>query len=69
MSTYNYSRLLGKIKEHGFTQESLAEKVGISVCSLNLSLNNKRGFRQAEILKICDILNIPVQNVADYFFS
>lgn len=65
---YDYSKLLGKIREKGFTQVSLAEALGISETTLNLSLGNKRAFKQDEILKVCDILSIPLENVTDYFF-
>lgn len=66
---YDYSYLLGKMKERGFTQESLSKCIGISAVSLNLSLNNKRTFKQDEITKICETLNIPIENVQIYFFN
>lgn len=47
---YNYSKLRGRLRELGLTQLEFAKKIGISECSLNLALNNKRGFRQGEIL-------------------
>ena len=68
MQKYNYSKLLGRMKEYGFTQESLAEKMGLGVCSLNFSLNNKRNFRQDEILKIGEILGLAADDLPDYFF-
>ena len=37
------------IWERGFTQEKLAKTIGISECSMNFSLNNKRNVRQDEI--------------------
>ena len=69
MINYDYSYLLGKMKERGFTQESLSKGIGISAVSLNLSLNNKRTFKQEEITKICETLNIPIENVQIYFFK
>ena len=65
---YDYSKLLGRIKEKGFTQKSLSKAVGISETSLNFSLGNKRTFKQDEILSLCSILEIPIQSVDDYFF-
>lgn len=65
---YDYSKLLGKMKEKGFTQKSLAKQLGISETSLNFSLGNKRMFKQDEILNICSILDIPIKLVDDYFF-
>ena len=65
---YDYSKLLCRIKEKGFTQKSLSKAVGISETSLNFSLGNKRTFKQDEILSLCSILEIPIQSVDDYFF-
>ena len=69
MKKYDYSKLLGKIKECGYTQEKLAEKIGISACSLNLTLNNKREFRQDEILEISKALGIRSGEIEIYFFA
>ncbi len=66
---YNYAKLLGKIKECGYTQESFAKKIGISACSLNLTLNNKRDFRQDEILKAGTALGVSPDQLHDYFFA
>nr|DAF24316.1 MAG TPA: Protein of unknown function (DUF739) [Caudoviricetes sp.] len=66
---YDYSKLLGKIREKGFTQVSLAKELGVSETTLNFSLGNKRAFKQDEILKLCDILEIPLQSLDDYFFA
>lgn len=69
MQQYDYSRLLGKMREQGFTQEKLAKSIGISACSLNLTLNNKRDFRQDEILKIGQFLHISSDDFSAYFFN
>ncbi len=68
MAEYDYSKLLGVMKEHGFTQEALAKAIGISECSLNLTLKNKRNFRQNEILIACQVLHIPTEDIDKYFF-
>ena len=65
---YDYSKLLGRIREKGFTKVTLAEAIGISETTLNLSLGNKRAFKQDEILKACEILGIPLESVNSYFF-
>lgn len=69
MQQYDYSRLLGRMKERGFTQEKLAKGIGISECSVNFSLNNKRNFRQDEILSIGRLLDIPSGELEKYFFA
>lgn len=69
MTKYDYSKLLGKIRECGFTQERLSREVGVSACSLNLTLNNKRNFRQDEIMKISEVLGISYGEIEAYFFA
>ena len=69
MKKYDYSKLLGRIKECGYTQERIAEKISNSACSLNLTLNNKREFRQDEILEISKVLNIRSGEIEEYFFA
>lgn len=66
---YNYSKLLGRIKEKGFTQESLAAEIPMDRSVLSLRLNNKRSFKMKEIECICHILDIPLENVGEYFFA
>ena len=65
---YDYSKLLGRMREKGVTQGDLACKIGISEPTLNLTLNNKRRFKQDEISKICVVLDIPVAEIEFYFF-
>lgn len=65
---YNYSLLLGKMREKGFTQERLAKRLNLSAVSLNLSLNNKRPFKQGEMLTICEALGIDICDIEKYFF-
>nr|WP_302469127.1 DUF739 family protein [Intestinimonas massiliensis (ex Afouda et al. 2020)] len=66
---YDYSKLLGRMRECGYTQEKLAKCLGISECSLNLSLNNKRNFRQDEMLKVGELLGVPASKLQCYFFA
>lgn len=68
MEQYDYGKLLGRMREKRFTQDYLAEKIGISATSMNLSLNNKRDFKQEEIVSVCSELDISLADVADYFF-
>ena len=69
MERYDYRKLLGKMREQKVTQEVLAEKVGISATSMNLSLNNKGDFRQEEMLVICESLDISLSDIPTYFFT
>lgn len=66
---YNYQKLLGRIKELDVTQEELSEMSNICYTNLNKSLNNKRLFRQDEIINICDALQISYHKIPIYFFT
>lgn len=68
MPSIDYSKLLGKLKEKGITQEKLAELIGVQAPTLSLKLNNKATFKHNEIGKICVILNIPAEEIGNYFF-
>lgn len=66
---FNYSKLLGRMRECGFTQEQLAKAIGINKGTLSAKLNNHFSFSQEEILAICKLLNIPVCEIGDYFYA
>lgn len=65
---YNYSKLLGRMKERGITQEGLAMEIGVNESTLNSKLNNKYGFKQNEMDAICKVLDIPNDDIGEYFF-
>lgn len=54
----NANILKGKMVEKGFTQEKLAEAVGISTNSMSRKLLGERQFRLGEVVKICEVLEI-----------
>ena len=66
---YDYAKLIGRIKEYGFTQEGLAAKIGMSKSTFSFKLNNKAFFTQKEIRKICDLLEIATAEIGAYFFT
>jgi DNA-binding XRE family transcriptional regulator len=66
---FNYSKLLGRMRECGFTQKQLAKAIGINKATLSLKLNNRFSFSQEEILAICKLLNIPICEIGDYFYA
>ena len=68
MLIFDYSKLIGKIREMGFTQDTLAERVGIGASTMNLKLCNKRLFKQDEILRIVEALKIAIADIPIYFF-
>lgn len=62
----NTKLLKAKIVELGFTQEQIAEKIGISYQSLCNKINNKYDFKASEIQALCDLLSIKDKD--KYFF-
>lgn len=66
---YNYSKLLGRMRERGYTQESLAKAIGRDKGSINTKLNNKSNFTTVEIDSICKLLDIDNNEIGAYFFA
>lgn len=66
---FNYSKLLGRMKECGFTQSMLSSKIGINEGTLSAKLNNRFYFTPYEIFMICEILSILQEEIGEYFFT
>lgn len=66
---YNYSKLLGRIRECGLTQEQLAKAIGKDKSTLSAKLNNQFSFKQEEMDDICRVLDIPNEEIGEYFFA
>ena len=66
---YNYNKLLGRIADKGITKEEAA-KFGahISRQSFFKKMTNKTRFNQNQILGLCTLLDIPINEIGDYFF-
>lgn len=65
----NYSKLLGRIKECGLTQEQLAKAISKNKGTLSAKLNGQFSFTAKEIDDICKVLNISNNEIGDYFFT
>lgn len=66
---FDYSKLLGKIKECSFKQDEFAKKIGLSATSFSYKINNKRSFTQTEIINMVKYLGILETNISEYFFK
>ena len=66
---FDYSKLLGKIKEKGFTQEEFAKCIGMAPSTFTLRLSCGGYFRQPEIVESCDVLEIAYKDIPVYFFT
>lgn len=65
----DYSKLLGKIKENGHTQKSVAEAIGISEGQFCQKFAGNYPFKQSDIQRLCDLLDIGTTDIGAYFFS
>ena len=66
---YNYSKLLGRMKECGYTQERLAKSIGKTKNTLNAKLKGRFSFSADEMDGICRVLDIPNSDIGAYFFA
>lgn len=66
---FNHSKLLGRIKECGFTQESLAKAIKINKGTMTAKLNGQSHFTSSEIVSVCNTLDIPYKEISQYFFA
>ena len=65
----NHDKLKGRIKEILGTQSKLADELDLDETTISNKLNSNTYFTQKEILKICSILNIPHEEISEYFFK
>ena len=65
---YDYSKLKGKIVEVCGYQSVFAKKMSLSDKTVCLKLNNKINFKQDEIQKAIQILNLSDGDIVEYFF-
>nr|DAN00818.1 MAG TPA: Protein of unknown function (DUF739) [Caudoviricetes sp.] len=65
----NYDKLKGKIREVLGTQGKLAEQLKLDETTVSNKLNCNTYFTQKEILKICLLLNIKLEEIPEYFFK
>ena len=63
-----YGKLREKIKSKFKTLGEFAKAIGMSQCTISFKLNGKVGWKQAEIEKICQLLDIPMAEIYEYFF-
>lgn len=67
--SFNYSKLRGKIRECNLSQAQLAEAIGINKGTLSSKLNGQYAFTTTEMISIGTKLNIPKNELGDYFFA
>lgn len=67
--SFNYAKLRGKIVEMYGSQTKFAEAMGISDRMLSLRMNGKSGWKQADIVKACELLQLDASDITLYFFN
>lgn len=65
----DYSLLKERMKKKGMNQKQLAILVGVSEGQMCKKLSGEYVFKQTEILKICEILEIEAIEISLYFFT
>jgi hypothetical protein len=66
---FDFSRLLGLLKERGLRQEDLAKGINRNPGTLSAKLNNQGAFTAFEISAVCELLGIAKQEIGIYFFT
>lgn len=66
---FNYDKLNGRITEICKTRKEFAKRLSISMNSLTSKLDNRTPFKQEEIIKSMEILDILPEELTQYFFN
>ena len=66
---YDYSKLLGRIKEKGYTQGEFAEAIGKTHSTFSLRLSGNGNFTQTEMELACEVLDLSKSEIGTYFFT
>ncbi len=67
--SYDYRRLRGRIIEKYGALKDFAVAMGWSERTLSLKINCKVFWKQPEIIKASELLEIPSDEVMNYFFN
>lgn len=69
MPKMDYSKLLSRMKAKGYTQKSLAKAVHISESHFCQKIMSNYPFKQTDISRLCEVLDIPACDIGLYFFQ
>ncbi|MCW6664550.1 DUF739 family protein [Aerococcaceae bacterium NML191219] len=67
--SFDFSKLSGRIVEKFGTQYNFSIAMGMSERTLSLKLNNKVSWKTAEVGEACELLDIPREEIPEYFFD
>lgn len=66
---FDYGKLKKRIKEKFKTQAGFAKAIGWSERTLSLKLSGKIYWKQPEICRAVQLLQLSVQHIPEYFFT
>lgn len=66
---FNYSKLKGKIIEKFETNANFAAAMGWSEKTLSLKLNGKVAWKQTDIMRAIELLDLSTEDIQVYFFE
>lgn len=66
---FNYSKLRGRIVEKCGTQQEFAKTMEMSEKTVSLKMQGKIPWKQTDIMKALDVLDLDASDVQDYFFA
>ena len=66
---FNYSKLKGRIVEKYGTQCNFADHYGITRQMMNNKMRGRNGISTKDIIKMSEMLEIPKEQIGDYFFT
>ena len=65
----NTKKLQGKMRENGYTTESLATAVGLTVNGFFNKLHGKTEFKASEIMRLNTLLSLSAVDTDEIFFA
>lgn len=65
---YDYSKLLGRMREKGVTQKDLAKITHHNLATINQRLSGKSNFTQADMATIANYFNLSADEIQSFFF-
>ena len=66
---FNFNKLRGRIIEKFGSQTAFVRAFGVSENTFSQKMNNKVRFSSDDILKITKMLDIPGEEIGEYFFA
>lgn len=66
---FDYGRLRRRIKLRGLDLKDVADCCGLTFAQFSRKLSSKYSFKSEEIVAICELLDIELENVGGYFFN